>query len=74
MRDRPRGPVYLDERNKILLTWLRGPVRLITVAPCALALLCLRFGKRRAWPQLGYALAGWAAGLRNERGKPAWLG
>ncbi|HLZ75555.1 glycosyltransferase family 2 protein [Phenylobacterium sp.] len=74
MRGRPRGPVYLDERNKILLTWLRGPIRLITVAPCALVLLCLRFGKRRAWRQLGYALAGWAAGLRNERGKPAWLG
>lgn len=74
MRDRPRGPVYLDERNKILLTWIRGPIKLITVAPCALFLLCLRFGKRRAWRQLGYAFAGWVAGLRNERGRPAWLG
>lgn len=74
MRNRPRGPVYLDERNKILLTWIRGPVRLITVAPSALLLLSLRFGKRRAWKQLGYALSGWLAGLRNERGKPAWLG
>jgi N-acetylglucosaminyl-diphospho-decaprenol L-rhamnosyltransferase len=73
MRQRPRIPVYLDERNKLILTWVRNPWRLITAAPSALLILCIRFGKRRAWRQLGYAFAGWAAGVRNERGAPAWL-
>jgi N-acetylglucosaminyl-diphospho-decaprenol L-rhamnosyltransferase len=73
IRGRSRAPVYLDERNKIVLTRIRGPARLITVAPCALILLCLRFGRRRAWRQWGYAFEGWVAGMSNERGKPMWL-
>lgn len=73
MRLRPKLPVYLDERNKVLLTRDRHPSRLPIVAVNALLLLCLRFGKRRAWRQLGFALAGWAAGLRNSRGRPSWL-
>jgi GT2 family glycosyltransferase len=70
---RPRAPVYLDERNKILLTRDLFPRRLPLVALSALAILLLRFGKRRAWKQLGYALDGWFAGLRNERGMPTWF-
>lgn len=65
---RPKAPVFLDERNKILLTRDLFPARLIVAAPAALAILVLRFGKKRAWRQLGYALQGWMAGLANRRG------
>jgi N-acetylglucosaminyl-diphospho-decaprenol L-rhamnosyltransferase len=73
MRQRSRTAVYLDERNKMLLTRDHFALRLPVVAPAALAMLALRFGRRRAWTQLGYALSGWAAGLANRRGKPPWL-
>jgi GT2 family glycosyltransferase len=73
MRQRTKTPVYLDERNKMLLTRDHYPLRLPVVAVTALVMLCLRFGKRRAWRQLGFALCGWAAGLANRRGKPPWL-
>jgi hypothetical protein len=73
MRQRTKTPVYLDERNKMLLTRDHYPLRLPVVAVTALVMLCLRFGKRRAWRQLGFALSGWAAGLANRRGKPPWL-
>jgi len=74
LRRRPRLPVYLDERNKILLTRDHFGARLPIVAVTAFALLCLRFGKRLAWRQLGYAASGWLAGLLNERHSPPWLG
>jgi N-acetylglucosaminyl-diphospho-decaprenol L-rhamnosyltransferase len=73
MAQRRRMPVYLDERNKLLLTRDRYPALLPVAAPAALLLAVLRFAKRGAWRQLGYALEGWVAGLRNERGKPEWL-
>lgn len=49
------------------------PARLPVAALAALALAVLRFGRTRAWKQLGYAISGWAAGLRNERGAPSWI-
>lgn len=70
---RPRLPIYLDERNKLLVTRDCFPRRLPVAAAAALGLLVLRFARRRAWRQLGYAFAGWRAGLRNERGAPSWL-
>lgn len=73
IRNRSRMPVYLDERNKILVTRDRYPGRLVVAASAAFALLFLRFARRGAWAQLGYGLSGWAAGLRNERGPPPWL-
>jgi N-acetylglucosaminyl-diphospho-decaprenol L-rhamnosyltransferase len=73
IRQRGRTPVYLNERNKILLTQDLFPARLPLVAVLALLVIFMRFGRRRAWRQLGYALAGWAAGLRGERGPPAWI-
>ena len=39
----------------------------------ALCHLLIRYGKAGAWRQLGYALGGWASGLRNERGRPSWF-
>lgn len=73
IRQRPRMPVYLDERNKILVTRDRFPTKLPIAAAAAIALMILRFGRRRAWRQLGYGLQGWAAGMANRRGPPSWL-
>jgi GT2 family glycosyltransferase len=72
-KNQPRTPVYLDERNKLLITRDRFPALLPVVIPATLGLLILRFGKRRAWRQLGYALQGWAAGLMGRRGPPSWI-
>ena len=63
-------PVYLSARNGVLLTRECFP-RLAPVALLAnLGLVVLKFGKRRAWRQMGYALAGWRAGLAGEQGPP----
>lgn len=70
---RSRMAVYLDERNKLLVTRDCFPNYLPVAALSALALMVLRFGRKRAWRQLAYALDGWKAGLRNERGPPAWI-
>ncbi len=71
--DRHHMPVFLDERNKMLLTRDRFPLRLPIAATSAFLLLLLRFARRGAWKQLGYAMSGWLAGLMNKRGKPPWL-
>lgn len=70
---RSRLAVYLNERNRILLTWDLFPRRMPVTAPLSLLHILARYGKARAWRQLGYAAQGWLAGLRNERGKPPWL-
>jgi GT2 family glycosyltransferase len=70
---RPRTPVYLNERNKMLTTWDRFPRRMPVAALSSLALIFVRFGRRGAWRQIGYGVAGWAAGLANVRGAPRWL-
>jgi len=72
LRDRPKRPVYLDERNKILVTRDCFPRRLPVAIPAALALLVLRFAARGAWRQFGYGLEGWWAGIRNQRGPAAF--
>jgi GT2 family glycosyltransferase len=73
IRERKKLPIYLDERNKMLLTRDLFPARLPVAAGAAMMLILLRFGRKRAWRQLGYAIQGWAAGLLNRRGVPAWL-
>lgn len=70
---RPRIPIYLDERNKMLIVRDTLPARLPVAATAALVLTALRFARRGAWVQWRHALAGWLAGLRAERGKPGWL-
>jgi N-acetylglucosaminyl-diphospho-decaprenol L-rhamnosyltransferase len=70
---RPRLPIYLDERNKLNVVRDTTPVRLVTAIPAAALLILLRYAKPGAQRQLGYALAGWWAGVRGERGKPRWL-
>lgn len=71
IHDQGRTPVYLNERNRLLLTRDLFPRLLPAAAPLALILIFLRFARRRAWKQLGYALSGWRAGLAGERGPPA---
>lgn len=73
IRSRPKTPVYLNERNKMLTTRDCFPARLPVAAVAAIALIFLRFGRRGAWRQVGYALEGWISGLGNLRGVPGWL-
>jgi GT2 family glycosyltransferase len=73
VRSRGRAPVYLDERNKILVTRDLYPGRLLIASGASFVLLFLRFARRGAWAQLGYGLSGWLAGMRDERGPPPWL-
>lgn len=73
IRSRPKTPVYLNERNKILTTRDCFPMSLPVAATAAVALIFLRFGRRGAWRQVAYALEGWAQGIGNRRGVPAWL-
>ncbi len=68
--NKPRLPVYLDQRNKILILRDFSPALLLPGAVGALLALLARALKARAWRQLGYGLAGWAAGLANRRGPP----
>jgi GT2 family glycosyltransferase len=69
----PKTPVYLNERNRILLTRDLWPGLAPVVAAGALAVIAARFGRRRAWRQMGFALQGWFAGVANRRGAPAWI-
>ncbi len=73
IRERKKLPIYLDERNKMLLTRDLFPSRLPVAASAAMLLILLRFGRKRAWRQLGYAMQGWTAGLLNRRGVPDWV-
>lgn len=70
---RPKLPIYLDERNKLLLTRDHFLRRLPIVALSSFFLIFMRFGRRGAYRQLRFALDGWLAGLRNERGRPSWI-
>ncbi len=73
IRVRPRLPIFLDERNKMLITHDRFRRRLPLAAIAAFLLIWLRFARRGAWRQTGHAIQGWWDGLANRRGKPAWL-
>ena len=66
-------PVYLNERNRLLLTRDLFPALLGPAILLALLLIPLRFARRGAWKQMAYALHGWCAGIRNERGVPGWV-
>lgn len=72
-RDMPKTPVYLNERNRILLTRDLSPALLPVVVLGALLVTVLRYARRGAWRQLGYAWAGLSAGVCNRRGPPAWI-
>ena len=69
---RSRLSIYLDERNKFLVTRDIFPQLLPVVAVSTLFLLTLRFAARGALSSWLFALQGWLAGLRGERGRPTW--
>ena len=72
IRQRPRLQVYLDERNKMLVTRDCFPASLPIAAVNAFILLLVRFLGRGAWRQAFYAWCGWLNGLGNRRGVPGW--
>ena len=73
IHQRPLLPIYLDERNKLHVVRDTTPARLAVAIPFALLLTWARFGRRRAKRQWKDAMAGWWAGVCNERGMPRWL-
>ncbi len=73
IHQRPLLPIYLDERNKLHVVRDTTPARLAVAIPVALSLTWARFGRRRAMRQWKDAMAGWWAGVCNERGMPRWL-
>jgi GT2 family glycosyltransferase len=70
IKKRGKLSVYLDERNRILLTRDQYPGFLPIAAIASVLQMILRYVRRGAVRQFSYALEGWFAGLRNERGYP----
>jgi GT2 family glycosyltransferase len=62
--------VYLDERNKMLVTKRHFAARLPMAACAALLLIGLRYLRKGALRQFGYGVSGWFAGLSGETGPP----
>ena len=62
--------VYLDERNKMLITRRHFPARLPVAAPAALLLIGLRYLRKGAFRQFGYGVSGWFAGVLGKSGTP----
>ncbi|ODP36473.1 glycosyltransferase family 2 protein [Sphingomonas turrisvirgatae] len=73
VRDRPRLPVYMDERNKLLVVRDTTPAWLPIAIPASFIMALLRFARRGAWRQWGHAMAGWRDGILGKRGMPPWL-
>ncbi len=73
IRQRSKLSIYLQERNRLLLTRDLFPHLFPFACVAALCHLTLRYSKAAAWRQLSYALQGWAKGVVNERGVPAWI-
>jgi GT2 family glycosyltransferase len=71
---RARLPIHCDERNRILTLRDTASAPLAVVGGLgAFLTLFWRYGRRRAWRSLRFALAGWWDGICNRRGKPSWL-
>ena len=73
LSDRPKLPVYLDERNRLHIVRDLRPLWLPISIFASFAALTFRFAARGHFLQWRYAVAGWLAGVRNERGSPSWL-
>ena len=70
---RPRLPIYMDERNKLHVVRDISSWRFPIAAVATFLLLTLRYAARGAWLQWQYAVSGWWAGMRGERGVPPVL-
>jgi GT2 family glycosyltransferase len=73
LRSRSKLSVYLNERNRVLLSRDCFPGLLPLAVFAVLGTLLVRFGKRGAWRQVGYGVQGWWAGVANLRGVPDWM-
>ena len=71
IRERGRTPIYLSARNAVLLLRDHAPAMLPIGAIALLIQQTIKFGRRRAWRQLGFALSGLKDGLLNHRGPPS---
>lgn len=74
VKSRSALSVYLDERNKIVLTRIHFPSRLLVASAAALFLMALRYLRRGALRQFFYGVSGWFAGLRGRKGIPDFVG
>ena len=72
-RQMPKTPVYLNVRNRILMTRDLWPNLTLLIALTSLVATLARFARRGAWRQIGFAVDGWFAGLRDARGPPDWI-
>jgi len=73
LKARPKLPIMLDERNKLLVVRDTTPALLPVAVIASLLLLTLRSLRKGAIRQWRFALEGWIAGVRGERGIPSWL-
>lgn len=74
LSDRPKLPVYLDERNRLHIVRDLSPIWFPVTVLLSLFILSAKFAGRGHFRQWRYAAAGWLAGIRNERGRPSWIG
>jgi GT2 family glycosyltransferase len=73
VRRQPVLPVYLGERNRILLSRDAFPAQAPISCCLALGTIALRYPRRGAWRQFAVAVAGWWHGVLGRRGRPAWV-
>ena len=72
LANRPRLPVFLMQRNSMLMVRDLFPARLSVVALPYLAFGLASCARNLARRQAGYVIAGWWDGVRGRRGAPDW--
>ena len=70
IKDRSKLSVYLDERNRMVLTKTHFPFRFPVASSAALFLIGLRYLRKGAFRQFSYGVSGWFAGLLGRQGMP----
>jgi hypothetical protein len=70
LKGRSKLSVYLDERNKLLVTKTHYPFRFPIASVAALLLIAARYLRKGALRQFSYGVSGWFAGLLGRRGIP----
>ncbi len=70
IKDRSKLAVYLDERNKLLVTKIHFPARFPIASVAAFLLIAARYLRKGALRQFSYGVSGWCAGLLGRRGIP----
>ena len=73
LRGKGRLPVYLRERNRILLTKDHYPARWLIAVAVGVPLLLYRYGRSGSWRYCMYGINGFLAGVFGQRGAPPWL-